>query len=371
MKRMIFYSTLFVLLMSLLAGGTEGRADGLRGQAQAGPGLAMPSADGVWEWQAGREFRDVYFVDAYQGWAVGQGGILHTTDGGANWYLQASGAFLLSSVRFVDAYRGWVVGEYGLIAHTANGGANWYLQASGTGAWLASLHFVDAQNGWVVGQDGLILHTADGGSTWLPQVSGTEAWLASVHFVNVQSGWAVGDYGTILHTADGGTTWLPQVESEGPPSLSRPIVAGDDDTCVREETGDNRVHWEYVRLGKSMYNYVERLPLHRRGHPAGGKDHRRLSFLPSDWLVHRRSCLFHYLRGGDGRCGQFCRRPTPGAPEAAHAGGGAVDTVRGSHRLVRHAGPGSAHPGDCGAARLAGRECALAPGGQRRQQPIT
>jgi len=267
MKRMAVFSTLVILLMSLLVGGMAGRADGRSVQAAAGPGVAVPSADGVWELQAGGAFGDVYFVDAYRGWVVGWPGlILHTANGGTNWLHQVSGTTAdLHSVHFVDAQRGWVVGGGGLILHTTDGGSTWSPQASGTGPGLESVHFVDAQNGWAVGSGGTTLHTADGGSTWLPQTSGTTADLLSVYFVDAQNGWAAGNvrnWSCILHTTDGGSTWWEQGASSSDVMLGSVhfvddqngwVVGGGESLTssigIIRHTSDGGTTWSYQESG--------------------------------------------------------------------------------------------------------------------------
>ncbi len=192
----------------------------------------------------------VHFVDAMNGWVVGHNGtILHTTNGGVGataeivghtansngeriihnpaWNHQTSGVnTFLNSVHFVDAMNGWVVGNRGTILHTTNGGATWTSQttdavrnalAPGDPAiTLESVHFVDAMNGWVVGHNGTILHTINGGTTWTAQTvdDSFTNHLQSVHFVDAMNGWAVGNRtgtsGTqdIIRTTDGGSTWV-------------------------------------------------------------------------------------------------------------------------------------------------------------------
>src|SRR5438445_457754 len=107
------------------------------------------------------------------GWSVGTGGgtIVHTTDGGALWSAQTSGASatsVLDGVAFVDASNGWTVGGTGfggLILHTSGGGTVWSPQTSGvSGTSLLGLSFADTMNGWAVGGGGIIIHTADGGA---------------------------------------------------------------------------------------------------------------------------------------------------------------------------------------------------------------
>ena len=93
----------------------------------AGASAFISTGDGVWVWQnplpQGNGLTDVAFRDARHGWAVGHGGtILATTDGGATWNAQSSGAIqTLYAVAFPDAAHGWAVGLGGAILATTRG----------------------------------------------------------------------------------------------------------------------------------------------------------------------------------------------------------------------------------------------------------
>ncbi len=151
----------------------------------------------------------VYFIDASQGWIVGdRGTVLHSSDGGTTWQRQNSGTGVgLSSVTFSDAQHGWAVGNKGIILQTQNGGVSWQRQNTVTSLDLYAVTFTDRQRGWVVGDNGVILHSVDGGLNWRKQNSGLNKGLAAVTFIDARQGWAVGQEGTILQTTDGGDNW--------------------------------------------------------------------------------------------------------------------------------------------------------------------
>jgi photosystem II stability/assembly factor-like uncharacterized protein len=157
-----------------------------------------------WYWQnplpQGNFLRSVQFIDQNAGYAVGDGSILKTTNGGANWILQARDTpTSLFSVSFVNANTGTAVGIYGAILHTTDGGTNWLPQTSGTEYSLRGVSFAVIDTGIAVGENGIILHTTNGGTNWTTQISGTMKILRGVYFVNAKTGTAVGDSGTILH----------------------------------------------------------------------------------------------------------------------------------------------------------------------------
>ena len=190
--------------------------------------------------------KDVDFVDANRGWAVGdvhwdQGRrgyvatIIATTDGGLHWSAQAApAAVTLRGVDFVDASKGWAVGAGGVILHTVDGGAYWTRQAVASTDEFRGVVFVDAQNGWatsieVVHYDykgepddwrGHIWHTANGGTTWTRQnMPDNASILNRIDFLDAQRGWAVGikfvgydatfpkHRAMAYYTENGGQTW--------------------------------------------------------------------------------------------------------------------------------------------------------------------
>lgn len=177
--------------------------------------------------------RDIQFVDDQYGWAVGNGGLARTTDGGATWRPplpldpEATEVELMrgQAIHFVDRERGWLVGKFGLISSTTDGGRSWTPYddpelLGKLGLW--GLYFADEHHGWAVGEGGAIVHTADGGATWNRQTSRVPHILMDVEFVDRLQGWAVGfDRSTgssvVLSTLDGGATWIEQtrIPSEG------------------------------------------------------------------------------------------------------------------------------------------------------------
>lgn len=112
----------------------------------------------------------------------------------------------LYSVTFVDARQGWAVGERGTILHTDDAGVHWMKQASGTDRALLGVDFVDERRGWAVGEGGTVLASRDGGATWRTEDVGTRALLTDVAFADARHGLLGGD-ATLLVTDDGGRRW--------------------------------------------------------------------------------------------------------------------------------------------------------------------
>ena len=185
--------------------------------------------------------RDVDFVDALHGWAVGystaadgatiNGAVVATSDGGATWKRQTvpSGTDWLSSVDFADLSHGWaVVRGTDAILTTSDGGATWALKNAPTGGlpqYLYGVAFADPQHGLVVGitetdweDHAVVVRTADGGETWNRRQLGSSGKLLGADLLDASHGWAVGDGACV--TTDGGATWSEQTLPSGTGSLS-------------------------------------------------------------------------------------------------------------------------------------------------------
>lgn len=129
----------------------------------------------------------------------------------------------IRAVQFVDKYEGWAVGDEGVIWHSIDGGKNWERQPSGTRASLRSLHFITPHFGYAVGRQelpmgqgsvGVILFTKDAGENWRQLTNNAIPGLNLVRFVSEKVGYLLGDatdeYPTgIFVTKDSGNRWAP------------------------------------------------------------------------------------------------------------------------------------------------------------------
>ena len=172
-------------------------------------------AGSAWEWWGGGNLRDIQFLNATQGWIIGNVGPLRTTDGGATWVaLTGLSAYDLNDLQFTDAQNGWAVGKNGAILHTTNGGATWAPQASGVTQELTRVSFVDNLWGWIRGDGDTLRRTTDGGQTWTPVPFDVGEWkyVSDVSFIDRNIGWVSTADGSIIYvqrTSDGGATWTP------------------------------------------------------------------------------------------------------------------------------------------------------------------
>ncbi len=127
----------------------------------------------------------VLFLDEEKGWAiVNKRIVLSTEDGGDNWdalevNLSLPGGTMFTDVYFVDRVEGWITTTtgacsdsrvtYSPLLHTTDGGDSWSVQASPQDKWLKSIRMVGRDQGWLLGMSGLY-YTEDGGNSWVLQL---------------------------------------------------------------------------------------------------------------------------------------------------------------------------------------------------------
>jgi photosystem II stability/assembly factor-like uncharacterized protein len=129
----------------------------------------------------------------------------------------------LNDICFVDAQHGWAVGDRGVIWSTDDGGRQWRAQASGVTCSLAAVCFQGEQLGWAAGgfthpythtSTGVLLTTRDGGKTWAESPKLGLPALRRLRFLSPQHGWAIGCHSAmypsgLFVTDDGGRHWRP------------------------------------------------------------------------------------------------------------------------------------------------------------------
>jgi len=199
--------------------------------------------------------RSVFFIDANNGFAVGDAGtIIKTTNGGVTWTIDTTGANWstkkmgglvnwLNSVYFIDQ-TGYAVGSKGTILKTINSGNTWTPQPIDTNYYLYSVFFIDANNGFAVGTDGwskgIILKTSNGGETWTNQIVNETTILNSVFFVG-NTGYTAGG-NIILKTTDKGTTWISKSSEQTNNFSINSIFFTDENTGYIVGSSDPNIH---------------------------------------------------------------------------------------------------------------------------------
>jgi photosystem II stability/assembly factor-like uncharacterized protein len=133
---------------------------------------------------------------------VGAGGtIMFTEDAGLTWdraTLIGDAETRFNAVYFAGSKLGaWAVGSGGKIFHSNGGARLWRQQNSSVTANLNDVIFTGPRDGWAVGESGIIVRTRDGGNTWYDVRSPVNHTLQRVFFTNGK-GWAVGFGGTVI-----------------------------------------------------------------------------------------------------------------------------------------------------------------------------
>lgn len=190
------------------------RMTGTTKPANPGPTLTAPASPGpsvtppIEAVGAPRISGPIQFVDDQRGWMVDAlGQILATRDGGHTWEIQTVGPSTSGAIDMLDGRLGWAVFD-GMLLQTSDGGAHWVILSNRS---LSSIQFLTPETGWgvVALRDrpvGLLAKTEDGGRTWTRQ--GLE--VSSVCFADEKLGWAAGPSEggvSLFRTDDGGSNW--------------------------------------------------------------------------------------------------------------------------------------------------------------------
>lgn len=159
-------------------------------------------------------FRDVCFINATHGWAVGQnktglggGIILNTKDGGDSWQLQLyESSHMFRSIDTLDDQTIWITGTGGLV-YSTDGGSTWNESTViSNQAGLGGVKFVNKTLGLTSTMND-VYKTTNGGLTWNNITSWTfNDTLRMIYFTTTTEVWAIGIFG-IYHSEDAGETW--------------------------------------------------------------------------------------------------------------------------------------------------------------------
>jgi photosystem II stability/assembly factor-like uncharacterized protein len=117
-------------------------------------------------------------------WVSASFGTLYWADSGLQQWHEFSlyEDLQFTAVRFVDAMNGFALGEFGTVMATTDGGDNWELRNPIPNEFYPmGVDFIDANTGWAGGLDGVIWQTRDGGESWERQLSVTSAPIYNIH----------------------------------------------------------------------------------------------------------------------------------------------------------------------------------------------
>ena len=179
--------------------------------------------------------------------AAGERGLIaYSDDNGVSWtQAQVPVSHTLTALSFPDADNGWAVGHGGVILSTEDAGATWQQQFEGGSAiqqWLGYTTSKQAALEQVLEQAdaSLVPELEEQLEEILYEIEDTRIALQSgpadpfldVLFIDDVEGWAVGAYGLLFHTNDAGLRWRLAVA--GIDNAERfhyyQLAAADDDT---------------------------------------------------------------------------------------------------------------------------------------------
>ncbi len=193
-------------------------ADSLNGIGTTTQADIVRTSNGGLLWDGDNNFGNqplaLAFNGAQNGVFVGYYGcIQRSTDGGTSIIdvAAANNYYDYNKIKFIDANNGWCVGEGGNILRTTNAGQTWSLLTPNIGSELLDLHFVNQNLGFVVGVNGTVKKTTNGGTNFTNlSVVPSNTDMYSVYFTNQNTGWVAGEGGAVYKTTNGGTSWTQQ-----------------------------------------------------------------------------------------------------------------------------------------------------------------
>jgi photosystem II stability/assembly factor-like uncharacterized protein len=181
---------------------------------------------------------NIFFSDPANGWAAGSkstnftgdanqplftGSLWRTRDGGRHWEEQrlpqvhmdtSSDRWMLRDVFFSDSLNGWAVGS-GVFLHSSDGGETWKeLRIHDD---LVGIAFANRDLGWAVWREsGEFRLTTDGGKTWNHNDKIVQNVNGQVVFVSDRIGFAIENAFRLIGTSDGGENWSPVTVENDP-----------------------------------------------------------------------------------------------------------------------------------------------------------
>ena len=180
-----------------------------------------------WFWQnplpQGNDLNSVTFVNSNNGFAVGSGTILKTSNAGLNWIILQSFPVNFNSVSFADLNTGYAggLGAYnsGCIYKTVNGGFNWIEVYTNSNGPVKYVQFINQSTGFaLLGYDRTILvSTSNSGINWNILLDDTNFTGNTIYFTNADTGFIAGrnphnfsNSGYVTKTVNRGINWTSQ-----------------------------------------------------------------------------------------------------------------------------------------------------------------
>ena len=163
----------------------------------------------------------IKFIDSLRGWActsIGTGGfnecyILHTTNGGTNWFVQYTAPnATFNAICVIDSnyiYAGGDSAATAKFSKTTNGGLNWIDVPTPVNMSIDDMVFLNKDSGWTtagnVGAD--VRTTTNGGLNWIVRTSGIASQTQRIFFLNYNTGYCGANF-FLYKTTNAGLNWI-------------------------------------------------------------------------------------------------------------------------------------------------------------------
>ncbi|MDR1553431.1 MAG: hypothetical protein LBS69_08225 [Prevotellaceae bacterium] len=155
-------------------------------------------------------YRDLVFIDDTTGYAISEGYVVKTTDGGKCWNSQSLPINTnVGKIQFTDENTGYITGgdnTFGVLFKTIDGGARWNTIYLNSLEIPSGMFFINNDTGFITGK-GLFAKTTDGGKNWIDLKTEDIFMYNDVKFKNTKDGTVTSMNGVYLQTSDGGETW--------------------------------------------------------------------------------------------------------------------------------------------------------------------
>ena len=183
--------------------------------------VLMKTTDGGSSWTEKFSFsaisvspNDIGFVNEETGYAISNGKICKTTNGGLNWSIQNT-PMNCQDLQFFNEQSLIISGmtsgnSYSSMLKTSDGGTTW--QTIPLNFFMTNFDFKDEITGFANGllnSKFYIFKTIDGGFTWSTILDMSVDYQQGFHFLNANTGMAV-DGSAVIRTEDGGITWTQE-----------------------------------------------------------------------------------------------------------------------------------------------------------------
>lgn len=191
----------------------------------AAPAYAPPmptgvlTADARWRWvnpvPTGGPYGALDFITADEGWATTtDGAILHTSNGGLSWELQAHLGAQIIDIAMKDGSTGLVITrDPDRIYRTTSGGDTWAAVHSSSSN-LNAAHWATNTVAIVAADNGRYLKSTNSGASWTSQATGFTDNLLCAWFEGASVGWFGTSDGNVLRTTNG-STWTRSTAHSG------------------------------------------------------------------------------------------------------------------------------------------------------------